>query len=116
MWTLIIIALVATYVWFWYTDRRNTVTATKTVTSTIGLGIKEVFSAVKVEADIAKIDNERLNYETDRLARFAERNAERIVKETLEDLGLGNDFKVNQANRLAEAKARLEDAKAKAVK
>ena len=114
MLTLTLMALVAGYAWFYYTDRRNTVTATKTIVGTVGHSIKSSLSIAKAEADITKVGNEIADTETDRLDRFADRNAKRIVDELLEDIGAGKEFRASQVTRLQEAKDRLVEAKAKA--
>ncbi len=116
MLTLILIALVILFIWFYYTDRRNTVTATKTIVGTVGHSIKSTIAIAKAEADIAKTNNEIADTETDRLEHFAERNAKRIVDELFEDIGAGKEFRASQAARLQEAKDRLVEAKAKASK
>lgn len=116
MFTLILITLVLTFVWFFYTDRRNTVTATKTSLGLVGHSIKEGYTMAKTEADIAKVHNDIANLESDRLEKFADRNAKRIITQAYEDLGLGKEFKTSQQSRLEEIKGRLEAAKAKAGK
>lgn len=116
MFTIITLIVVITIAWFWYTDRRNTVTAVKTSTGVVAKGISESFKFAKAEADIAKVNNDIANIETDRLEKFAARNADRIVRNVLADIGLDKDLKASQAKRLAEAKAKLEEAKAKAGK
>jgi len=116
MFTIIIIIAIAIFAWFFYTDRRNTVTATKTAISIIGGTVKETATMVKTEAQIAKTHNDIADIETDRLQKFADRNAHRIVADNFEELGLGKEFRANQAQRLADIQARLEAAKAKAGK
>lgn len=116
MLTLILILIVAVVVWFWYTDRRNTQTALKTSIGTAAKTTVRVVKAVKTEADIVKTHNDIANVETDRLDKFADRNAERIATEFMEDIGLGREFKASQASRLEEAQTRLAEAKAKAKK
>ena len=116
MWTLIIIIAIVTWAWFFYTDRRNTVTATKTSVGVVGGFVKETASIVKTEAQIAKTKNDIADIETDRLQKFADRNAQRIVSESFEDIGLGKNFRSEQEQRLADIKAKLEAAKVKAGK
>jgi len=113
MFTLILLVVVVVIAWFWFTDRRNTQTAIKTSIGTVAKTVSSSFKAVKAEAEIAKTHNEVANIETDRLDRFADRNAERIVNDFMEDMGLGQEFRASQATRLAEAQARLAEAKTK---
>ena len=113
---LIVLVVLGVVAWFWYVDRRNTQTAMKT---SLGVTVKSVVGAakaIKAEADIVKIDNDIANIETDRLNKFADRNAERIVTEFMEDIGLGKEFKASQATRLKASQARFEEAKAKAAR
>ena len=111
---LIVLGIVATVAWFWYTDRRNTQTAIKTSAGVVFGTTRELAKAVKAEADIAKAKNDIADLETDRLQKFADRNAERTVKSLLSDVGLDDDFKASQAKRLEEVVARLEEARRKA--
>lgn len=115
MTTIILLTLTAAFAWFFYTDRRNTVTATKTFLGLFARTVKEVGTVVKVEADIAKTHNDIADTETDRLEKFAQRNAERMVRDALDSIGLDKEFKASQATRLSEAKDKLEAAKIKAA-
>ena len=111
---LIILGTVATVAWFWYTDRRNTQTAIKTSFGIVFGTTRELAKAIKVEADIAKTRNDIADTETDRLSKFAERNAERTVKSLLSDVGLDDTFKASRQAELNAVIARLHTAKAKA--
>lgn len=112
---LIIVGTVATVAWFWYTDRRNTQTAIKTSVGITFGTIKEVATAIKAEADIAKLHNAIADTETDRLEKFAERNAQRTVKNLMSDIGLDDTYKANKAAEIKALEQRLIAAKAKAA-
>ena len=105
MWTLIIIAIVAIWAWFFFTDRRNTVTATKTSLGVVGGTLKSGATIIVQEAKIAKQKNEIADLETDRIEKFADRNAARIVASVYEDIGLGKEFLSDQEKRLAQVKS-----------
>lgn len=110
---VVLFVAVFVFVWFYYIDRRNTQTATKTA---IGVFFKTLLGfgkVIKAEANIMKIENDIANLETDRLNRFANRNAEKITAEFMEDLGLGKKFRANQKARLEAAKERFDRVKAK---
>ena len=116
MFELLVLVVLGVVAWFCYTYRLNKVTGLKTGAGLVGHTIKASASLIKAEADIAKTNNAIADVETDRLKRFADRNAQRIVKSMFDDLGLDDELRANQKARLEEAQARLVAAKEKASK
>jgi hypothetical protein len=112
MLTLILIALVAGYAWFFYTDRMNTLKATKYMAKATGKTIKTTAQTIKLEADIVKLENEVADLTIESKDREVARDAIKDVDELFTSIGIDKEFRVSRANRLKELKSQIADLKA----
>lgn len=107
MTTLILIAIVATYVWFWYTDRSATMKATGHIAAATGMSIKEIVRSTKEEADIAKLRNQVAD-KHGRVHAFGGRKAGIVTaKEFMDSVGINTEYHDNNKAIIAELKAEL---------
>jgi len=91
---LLTISLIAvlTWLWFWYTDRKNTMETTGHTLGATGTVVKHTAKAIKLEADIAKAKNEIADLEG-RVHRFhGTKSGIKAGKEFLNSLSLDDTY------------------------
>ena len=104
---LITLALVATYIWFLYTRRMATLSATRyTAKASLSI-VKQTARTIKLEADIAKLENDLADKTIDSKDRAIARDAIRDVADLFDSVGIDKEYYTSRKARLQELKSEL---------
>lgn len=104
---LIILVVVVGYVWFWYTDRKNTMEVTGHTLGVIRTTIKGTAKAIKLEADIAKANNNLADLEGRVHAYTGRKSGIKSGRELLESVGIDQDYYTRRTQTLADINAKI---------
>ena len=109
MLTLTLIAAVAAYAWFFYTDRLNTLTTTRYIGKATAKTIKNTVKTVALEANIAKESNTLADLKIDSKDRDITRDAIVDVDSLFASMGLDTKHYTSRTAKLAGIKQEISD-------
>jgi len=104
---IILTALVATYIWFFYTSRATTVETTGYIAGATARTITRTARAIKLEADIAKTHNSIADIESPRHTRIGRVDGAKAADDLLSSVGIDNSYFDSRGSTLSELKSTL---------